>query len=211
LNVPTLIPFSTDGKKRCGKCKSYLDPSEFYKKAINPSGLSCYCKKCTLAGQHLRYVTHPREWKGRVLKNQYGITMAQYEALSRAQGHKCGICGTAEASIHRAGTKRELSVDHDHDTGEVRGLLCNRCNRGIGYFGDSVGGLLKAVAYLRQHRGIKPDFTPLPRAAKRTHCRRGHEFTPENTGLYAGKRSCRACGRLRQNTSRAIARLIRVG
>ena len=57
-------------------------------------------------------------------RSRTGITEAQYEALLAAQGGGCAICGNTPKS-------RRLSVDHDHATGDVRGLLCHRCNRGL--------------------------------------------------------------------------------
>lgn len=148
--MPTPVPFSTDGKKRCGKCRQYLPPTDFYKTHINPSGLTCYCRRCTLEEQRQRRIARPRAWKNMRLQNEYGITMAQYEALSAAQDHRCAICDQPEQAVHHRGTKKQLSVDHCHDTGRVRGLLCGRCNRGLGFFGNSGERLEKAIAYLRR-------------------------------------------------------------
>ncbi len=63
----------------------------------------------------------------------YGITNADYAARLAEQGGVCAICGRPERQIHpRSGVVQSLSVDHDHKTGEVRGLLCSRCNRLVG-------------------------------------------------------------------------------
>lgn len=72
------------------------------------------------------------------LKRKYGITLEQFDAMSAAQNHACAICGSQEP----------LCVDHDHETGVIRGLLCGRCNKGIGLLGDSLEGLERAVRYL---------------------------------------------------------------
>lgn len=77
---------------------------------------------------------------------QYGITREDYEAMSNAQDHACKICG-AEACMERS---RVLCVDHDHATGAVRGLLCDRCNRALGGFRDSPALLAKATHYLNE-------------------------------------------------------------
>ncbi len=80
---------------------------------------------------------------------QYGLTIAQYEAMMLAQQERCKICGQLERKHH--GTKRvRLSVDHDKNTGRVRGLLCSGCNLAIGIFDHDTGRLLQAVAYLEQ-------------------------------------------------------------
>jgi recombination endonuclease VII len=77
-----------------------------------------------------------------VLKT-YGITGDEYWALYEAQGGECAICGRAK------GLRKRLSVDHDHRTGEVRGLLCTPCNRGIlGHVRDDVLTLIRAIRYL---------------------------------------------------------------
>lgn len=63
------------------------------------------------------------------------------------QSGLCGICGLPKTNTR----KISLSVDHDHNTGKVRALLCHKCNRGIGMFGDNLNLLEKAVLYLRKH------------------------------------------------------------
>lgn len=77
------------------------------------------------------------------LRKKYGITRAQYIAMNQAQGGLCAICGS-ECSTR-------LAVDHDHQTGVVRGLLCRRCNIGIGFFRDRPDLALAAARYLTTH------------------------------------------------------------
>ena len=83
------------------------------------------------------------------LKADFNITLEEYNALLEKQGGACAICGTKETGVQEPG-KREHSmyVDHDHATGAVRGLLCSRCNFGLGQFRDDPKLLLRAVAYL---------------------------------------------------------------
>jgi hypothetical protein len=78
------------------------------------------------------------------LKYHYDITLKRYDELLGKQGGVCAICKKLEVTRH---TKR-LVVDHDHTTGKVRGLLCHRCNCGLGYFKDSQKHLEDALAYL---------------------------------------------------------------
>ena len=79
------------------------------------------------------------------LRRTYDISSFEYDDMLEAQGGGCAICGkTPEAE------GRRLSVDHDHETGRVRGLLCNLCNRGLGHFTHDLGLLYSAISYLEQ-------------------------------------------------------------
>lgn len=80
------------------------------------------------------------------LKRLYGLSVSQYRAMQAAQGHRCLICHRRPARGHDG-----WQVDHDHETGLVRGLLCGMCNRGLGHFGDDPDLLRKAAAYLGEH------------------------------------------------------------
>lgn len=80
----------------------------------------------------------------RNIKTKFGLTPQEYNTLLDLQGGGCAICGLKPGE-----QKRRLNVDHDHETGEVRGILCSRCNSGLGVFGDNEEGLLKALEYLR--------------------------------------------------------------
>ncbi len=82
------------------------------------------------------------------LKKKYGLTVEEYENLFVKQNGVCAVCGEPETALSNIGKIKMLAVDHDHETGQVRGLLCNRCNTGIGLLGDNKTTLLKAVAYL---------------------------------------------------------------
>lgn len=84
-----------------------------------------------------------RSWKKAGIKN---MSHERYQLLLTQQEHSCAICKT-----HQSKLKRVLNVDHDHVTGEVRGLLCDACNRALGYFKDSVQILKTAQDYLCNH------------------------------------------------------------
>lgn len=81
-----------------------------------------------------------------MLKTKYGLTEATFDEMLERQGGGCGICGTQEPQ----GRGQRLHVDHDHKTGQVRGLLCTSCNNGLGRFHDDVDLLRAAVAYLQR-------------------------------------------------------------
>jgi hypothetical protein len=76
------------------------------------------------------------------LKRTYGITLDDYERMFEAQGGVCAICGEVRPE------ERTLHVDHDHLTGEIRGLLCFRCNNAIGDFREEYELFVRAAAYL---------------------------------------------------------------
>jgi hypothetical protein len=72
-----------------------------------------------------------------------------YNQLRESQDFKCAICNTHESDFSR---NQQLVVDHCHSTGRIRGLLCYRCNLGLGNFQDSLDMLLKAVEYLKEDK-----------------------------------------------------------
>lgn len=77
------------------------------------------------------------------LKRNYGLSLEQYEEMQRLCEFKCAICHQPETDF-----KRKLAVDHDHRSGNVRALLCVRCNNGIGYFKEKTMLLMRAIVYL---------------------------------------------------------------
>ncbi len=82
------------------------------------------------------------------LKRKYGITVQQYDALLASQGGGCAICGRLpqpDVSLH---------LDHDHDSGQLRGVLCFRCNNALGDFDDDPALLQQAVGYLFSFQAI---------------------------------------------------------
>lgn len=84
--------------------------------------------------------------KSEKLKASFGITIERYNEILTSQSHKCAICGMSQIENGKA-----LAVDHCHSTGAVRGLLCSRCNYGLGMFLDSVNTLSSAISYLHKH------------------------------------------------------------
>lgn len=93
-----------------------------------------------------------RAW---ALQRHYQLSVPEYDALLLAQAGRCAICGTDKAN----GRGDKLHVDHDHESGLIRGLLCNKCNSALGYFNDSPKRLRRAAAYLENWRGkTTPDI-----------------------------------------------------
>lgn len=83
-----------------------------------------------------------------LLEKKYGITISEYDAMNKLQNGVCAICKKP------CTCGRRLAVDHDHDTGIVRELLCSRCNRGIGMFKESPDYMKSAFDYLIKHKNL---------------------------------------------------------
>jgi len=92
------------------------------------------------------YKANPRQVANTRLKKNYGITYDDYTSMLVSQDYSCLIC-----NVHEDDCTKSLNVDHDHITGEVRGLLCISCNFALGHFKDNIGLLEKAINYLRKH------------------------------------------------------------
>jgi hypothetical protein len=74
---------------------------------------------------------------------RYGLSEDAYDALLQSQNYSCALCKSKDPK-----RKQGFVVDHDHDTGRIRGLLCHPCNIALGMLGDNVSGLQKAISYL---------------------------------------------------------------
>ena len=91
-----------------------------------------------------------RRYHSRDLMKNYGLTTEDYEILLKKQNGLCAICNRAETSKSPIDESfRRLAVDHDHETGKVRGLLCASCNNGLGCFKDNIDLLQASVDYLK--------------------------------------------------------------
>lgn len=93
-----------------------------------------------------RYADDPTSFKDATIRSRYGISLDDYERMFAEQGGTCAICHKPQSGGKR--TNSRLHVDHDHETGAVRGLLCTHCNLGIGYFADRAELLTAAIGYL---------------------------------------------------------------
>lgn len=141
-------PLPGSAEKRCTSCDETKTVDEFSlsRKATATSNAvyRSNCKQCSSDKAMQWYRDNPgrtAENKRRFnLKNLYGLTIAEYDKMVKEQNHSCAIC-------HRS-TEGRLHVDHDHVTGAVRGLLCNRCNRSIGLLGDDPVVMRRAITYL---------------------------------------------------------------
>ena len=128
-------------KKTCTKCEVEKELTEFYKSKIGPQGRSSECKACTNARQKANY--DPAKNRAKNLRNRFGMSLEEYDQMLEKQNGQCRICRT-----DTPGNKGRFVVDHNHATGEVRGLLCWSCNVGIGHLQDDPSILLSAFNYL---------------------------------------------------------------
>jgi hypothetical protein len=160
--------------KKCSKCGALKPLVDFYKATGTRDGHRNDCKVCNLAAKALRTARDPesnraraREWqrqnperyratqqaylesgKKKIadrkshLKRKFGLTPDEFDELLELQDGGCAICGELPSE------RVSLHVDHDHVTGEVRGILCMRCNNALGLFREDPDLLTEAAHYL---------------------------------------------------------------
>jgi hypothetical protein len=118
----TQLQTATVGSRVCSDCKIDKPLDEFSVDRSRKLGREYICKPC----RHIRN-----------RKNKYGLSQDQYKEMVNSTP-ACPICGSEEP----------LVIDHDHSTSEVRGLICDSCNLGLGKFKDNIESLKNAIAYL---------------------------------------------------------------
>ena len=137
--------------KKCTICGVDKPLTEFYKRPETKDGFRKDCKECFSKRNKKNWNSKTKEEQQYLnarlrLKHQYGLTVAQFEELVKEQNNKCYICG-----IEGGYNGKPLYVDHCHTSGQVRRLLCQHCNSGLGMFKDNPELLLKAADYLKEH------------------------------------------------------------
>lgn len=159
--------------KICSCCKQSKPATNefFYKYKTRGNSLTAKCKECILAQQKGRYNRNPEKYRKyrkeyfeknkenvankayfQSVLTKYSLTQKDYETLWEKQAGRCKICDKAFKDIKRP------SVDHCHDTGRVRGLLCKQCNTGIGQFKDNPDLLLLACDYLLDFQELSEEM-----------------------------------------------------
>ena len=143
-------PSCNEDEKKCGTCKEWQPLSSFYNSKSSHDGKGYRCKSCDIIARKKWAADNPERYKesGRWkrIKSIHGITKEQWMSMYYEQKKVCAICKMTQADRGYKG--RDLCVDHDHKSRVVRGLLCNGCNRGLGFFEDSSGLLKEAANYL---------------------------------------------------------------
>lgn len=112
-------------EKACSRCGLTLSVEMFWRRTSSVTGLQSACKTCMT-----------NEDRARI----YGLDRTAFDLLFDAQAGRCAICQRPD---------RTLVIDHNHETGAVRGLLCGRCNSAIGMLGDDADTVLAAHGYLQ--------------------------------------------------------------
>ena len=137
--------------KVCSKCGENKHISEYsHKRPKNRKpGLQPRCKSCAKEDTRLWNIENKETQRERYLQRSYGISENEYVAMRLNQNNSCLLCGI-EFSDGPFGPDSPV-VDHCHSTGNVRGILCNECNRGLGYFHDNIEALQRAAKYLEDN------------------------------------------------------------
>lgn len=119
----------------CGCCNGDKTADQFYtRRDYGKVQLNLgKCKQCQLDYQ---------------LFKSFGVTVEQFNTMLADQDYSCKICKIPEAEYRTQGYRDRFAVDHCHETGAIRGLLCDKCNRGLGFFKDSMPTLKSAISYL---------------------------------------------------------------
>lgn len=130
---------------RC--CKICFEKRQAYWREHRRNYLKTYTKsekfkKANAEYQARKKAEDPEAWRARNKLWRYNMTLEHYRKMLEDQKGLCGIC---ERDI-----TQKNHIDHCHETGEVRGLLCHVCNQGLGAFNDSIPGLEAAIEYLRK-------------------------------------------------------------
>ena len=130
--------------KNCTKCSTHKPLAEFHKSSSAADGKASWCKSCVnrIKRESRKRTYAPENKRKWAIKTRYGLTPEQVDAMYAAQNGQCAVCKKAIEKFH---------IDHNHNTGAVRGLLCHRCNVRIGGWDDGEW-LSSALRYM----GIKP-------------------------------------------------------
>ena len=153
------MPKAVNGKKECSKCHKVKLVSGFYKDKTKADGLAYQCKECYKKHDKKYWKENSEKIKKRQKKyrlKKYGFNTSEAQKIIKLRKtSRCAICGIEAKKINYGRQKKMLYVDHCHNSQEVRGLLCDKCNMGLGYFNDDVELLKKAIKYLDNSPGIK--------------------------------------------------------
>ena len=139
------------GRRICSGCNKEKALADFGKSVLFKMGRETRCKACKNTWRAARKVpkripaadASPRDYRRRYT---HGVSAATFLALYDAQDGKCGICSNEMDFLAKA-----TCLDHSHNTGMIRGVLCQRCNLGIGHMKDDIKLMRSAIAYLEKH------------------------------------------------------------
>lgn len=165
--------------QKCSTCNKVLSLENFHKKSQNKNGYSGICRRCTSEKAKLNRDSDPnfaakhklrgskwyaknkedklrknKQWRENNkskyreinLKSRFGLTSQEYDKLLLSQNNSCAICNKNQDEFSYF-----LVVDHCHKTGKIRGLLCKKCNLGIGHLNDNIQILQNSIEYLKRY------------------------------------------------------------
>jgi len=138
--------------KECSKCKELKELHEFYtkrRKELYPAsnaGVSSDCRECFKESRRKFNRKYPEKVRERDLKGKYGIDLNKYNAMFAEQQGLCAGCNR-----HQSEFERVFAVDHNHDTGQVRGLLCSPCNVALGMLEENINTLQSLIKYINHY------------------------------------------------------------
>jgi hypothetical protein len=127
--------------KTCNVCKETKQVSEFYPTYKKEGQLRASCKECTKLGTS----AYQRQKK-------FGLSPSDFSEMVMKQNGACAICGCTDTGSKRTAS---LNIDHCHETGEVRGLLCHSCNLVLGHAKDNTEVLQRAIDYINSHNSTE--------------------------------------------------------
>jgi hypothetical protein len=147
----------------CTKCGELKNPDEFYhtRRKANKHQLhrAGECKVCSLKDRKKHYTENRDKILAHKRFSNYGISKDEYFQMLDNQDGVCAICKREERTRDSSSNNlRSLAVDHCHDTGNVRGLLCRACNLALGFFEDNPKFLTTAIQYLEDT--VEPQIYP---------------------------------------------------
>ena len=143
--------------KICTVCKIEKDYSCYHKLAKSKDGYGYRCNSCDKLARHsYRDANQDRFRKlsrNKQLKHKYGLSQEDYQNMLELQNFGCAICKTENpnGATSESNFMKHFAVDHCHQSGKVRGLLCSACNRALGFLQDSPKILSRALDYLNTH------------------------------------------------------------
>ena len=143
--------------KQCRLCNIEKPLSAFHKSRRHQAGVKNECALCT--NDYLKKHYHKNKAKTKLSRRRqyyflkYGITYSDYLKLYQSKKGLCDICGNLYKAVGTAPHKDMLIVDHCHKTNKIRGLLCQKCNQGLGMFKDDIDILVDAQYYLLTFEG----------------------------------------------------------
>ena len=126
--------------KECSKCGSALPVSSYYKNSASDDGLDYTCRDCRKAYARKYYMKNRKVRCQRKIIERHGVGLIYKNFLLASQDWKCSICGKELKP-----NSSDACLDHDHRTGEIRGVLCRQCNAYIGRFGDNIIDVSKGI------------------------------------------------------------------